>query len=84
MDCGSNAAISGSLTAFKMELVHYNIESLSQLYLGEALIGDQLTVACWEDVNNVRLLNFEVINGSKVICQCQIRFCHFNSLKSNL
>ena len=33
---------------------------MSQLYLGEALIRDLLTVACWKDVIDVKLLNFEV------------------------
>ena len=78
MDAGSYAAVGGHLTAFRQELVFYDVAKVSLLFLGEAVIGDELRVACWQDAENVGLLNFEVLNASKskVSCQCQIEFAN--------
>ena len=74
MDAGSCMAIDGKLTGFHGDLAYYDIAKLSVIFLGKAVIDDQLKITCWEDASNVKLLNFETLNGSKVISQCQIKF----------
>ncbi len=74
MDAGSSMAIEGKLTGFHGDLAYYDIVKLSITFLGEAVLDDELKTACWEDARDAKLLNFEMLNGSKVISQCQIKF----------
>ncbi len=74
MDAGSDAACKGRLSIFKKDLVYYDIQMISQIYLGEALINDQVIVQCWQDESDVKWLNFDILNRSKIICKCQIKF----------
>ncbi|XP_072016803.1 uncharacterized protein [Amphiura filiformis] len=79
MDAGSPAANNGKLTSFKRDLVYYDVTKLSITFTGEALVDDQLQIACWEDSNDSKLLNFEMLNRSKVISQCQVKFADHSS-----
>ena len=74
MDAGSHAATNGNLTVFHKDLTYSNVRRLSLSFLGEAVIGDQHRIACWEDREDKLKLNFEILKSSTAIVQCQIQF----------
>ncbi|XP_038076368.1 uncharacterized protein LOC119744498 [Patiria miniata] len=74
LDCISLAAIAGSLSAFKTDISFYNAKKVWVRYLNEAIVGEEVTISCWEDEECRHTIWVELTKGSKVIGQCQLQF----------
>ena len=84
-DCwnaGSMAACDGKLLHYDKDLAFYRVKYVTILYLGEVLIGDELSVACWEHDQDYDTLCFTMIKRSKVVGQCQMTFDSGDMIKS--
>ncbi|XP_072016319.1 uncharacterized protein [Amphiura filiformis] len=83
-DCwnaGSLAACSKSLPHFDKELLYFKVKTVTFLYQGQALIGDELNIACWEHQHDPNTLCFTVTKGSKVTGQCQMEFYYEHDIR---